>query len=146
MLSGDPRRAADKLFLIETEDRVFHRRAGLVDWPVLGPLIRRRLADGTMLVLQAGVPAVCIVHASCTLELCQTMIVPHVLAKDIAGGVTRDQLPELLAQFDAEAFDANRRMLAGRYGAFLESNGLSPVSWLKRIAESGKASEPVALA
>lgn len=90
---------------------------------------------GTMLALQAGVPAVCIVHDSRTLELCQTMMVPYVLAKDIAAGVTRDQLPDLFAQFDAQAFDANRRTLAARYVAFLESNGLSPVSWLKEIAE-----------
>lgn len=89
---------------------------------------------GTMLALQAGVPAVCIVHDSRTLELCQTMLVPYVLAKDISTGVTRDQLPDLFAQFDAAAFDTNRRMLARRYVDFLETNGLDPVSWLRNIA------------
>lgn len=89
---------------------------------------------GTMLALQAGVPAICIVHDSRTLELCQTMMVPYVLAKDIANGVLRDQLPDLFAQFDAEAFDLNRQILAGRYVNFLEENGLSPVAWLKNIS------------
>lgn len=96
---------------------------------VIGPRIH-----GTMLALQAGVPAVCIVHDSRTLELCQTMMVPYVLAKDISAGVTRDQLPDLFAQFDAAAFDTNRRMLARRYVDFLETNGLDPVSWLRNIA------------
>lgn len=45
MLSADPRRAAEKLFSIQTEQQTFHRRAGLVDWPVLKPLIRRRGAE-----------------------------------------------------------------------------------------------------
>ena len=87
-----------------------------------------------MLALQAGVPAVCIAHDSRTLELCQTMLVPHILAKDIASGVSRDQLLDLFAQFDATAFDANRRMLARRYVDFLTFNGLAPVSWLRNIA------------
>lgn len=96
---------------------------------VIGPRIH-----GTMLALQAGVPAVCIAHDSRTLELCQTMLVPHILAKDIASGVSRDQLLDLFAQFDATAFDANRRMLARRYVDFLTFNGLAPVSWLRNIA------------
>lgn len=88
---------------------------------------------GVMLALQAGIPGVCIVHDSRTLELCQTMMVPHVLARDIPHGVTRDQLPELF-RFDAAAFDANRRSLAKRYVKFLENNKISPVYWLKEIA------------
>ncbi|MFC0813015.1 glycosyltransferase family 2 protein [Paracoccus panacisoli] len=46
-LPSDPRQAADKLFSIETEDRLFHRRAGIVDWPVLAPLIRRRMEEAS---------------------------------------------------------------------------------------------------
>lgn len=44
-LPADPRRAAEKMFSIETEDQLFHRRAPLVDWPVLAPLIARRAAE-----------------------------------------------------------------------------------------------------
>jgi hypothetical protein len=88
---------------------------------------------GVMLALQAGIPGVCIVHDSRTLELCQTMMVPHVLARDVSGGIARDQLVNLL-KFDADAFDANRREIAKNYVDFLEVNGLSPIPWLKKIA------------
>lgn len=90
---------------------------------------------GIMLALQAGVPALCVVHDSRTLELCQTMMIPHVLARDISSGVTRDELLALF-QFDAKAFDANRRNLAKRYVEFLEQNNLEPVSWLRDIGSN----------
>ncbi len=45
VLPDDPRRAAEKLFGIETEERQFHLRAPCLDWPVLGPLIERRQAS-----------------------------------------------------------------------------------------------------
>ena len=89
---------------------------------------------GVMLALQAGIPGVVVAHDSRTLELCQTMMVPYVLAKDIATGVTRDQV-QALCKFDGKAFDENRRMLARRYVDFLECNGLEPVSWLEGLAQ-----------
>jgi hypothetical protein len=88
---------------------------------------------GVMLALQAGIPGVCIVHDSRTLELCQTMMVPYVLARDVSSGIARDQLPGLF-KFDAAAFDANRREIAKNYVDFLIANGLLPVPWLKKIA------------
>lgn len=88
---------------------------------------------GVMLALQAGVPGVVIAHDSRTLELCETMMVPYVLAKDVQNGITREQLPDLF-KFDARAFDENRRSIARRYVEFLEANELAPVSWLKDIA------------
>lgn len=88
---------------------------------------------GVMLALQVGVPGVVIAHDSRTLELCQMMHVPYVLARDVASGITREQLPSLF-KFDADAFDRNRRMLARRYVDFLEANELNPVGWLKDIA------------
>ena len=78
---------------------------------------------GVMLALQAGVPAVCIAHDSRTRELCETMKVPHVLASQVSGGVSRSQLGDLWAM-DSEAFDENRAKLAGRYRDFLKGNGL----------------------
>jgi len=45
LLPPEPRHAAEKLFAIETEDRIFHRRAPIIDWPVLKPLIERREAE-----------------------------------------------------------------------------------------------------
>ncbi len=88
---------------------------------------------GVMLALQAGIPGVVIAHDSRTLELCETMMVPYVLAKDVQNGITREQLPDLF-RFDAKAFDENRRSIARRYVEFLEANELAPVSWLKDIA------------
>jgi hypothetical protein len=89
---------------------------------------------GVMLALQAGIPGVVIAHDSRTLELCETMMVPHVTARQVAGGITLGQLPDLFS-FDARAFDQNRRMLAHRYVTFLEANGLMPVSWLRALAD-----------
>lgn len=88
---------------------------------------------GIMLALQAGVPALCIVHDSRTLELCQTMRVPYVLAKDVINGVQREDLLKLF-KFDPDEFDNNRRMLAARFVAFLKNNQLQPVKWLEELA------------
>lgn len=90
---------------------------------------------GVMLALQAGVPALCIAHDSRTLELCRTMMVPHVLAKDVVRGITRRNLLQLFA-FDPEDFDRNRRELCQRYIGFLTANGLRPIPWLHDIAGS----------
>lgn len=72
-------------------------------------------------------------HDSRTRELCETMLVPHVLAESIPQGITRDELLSWFS-FDAEAFDANRRRLCGAYVEFLEGNGLVPVPWLRALA------------
>lgn len=96
---------------------------------------------GVMLALQAGVPALCIAHDSRTLELCETMRVPHVLARDHPQGLAEDQLWPLF-QFDGAEFDANRRRLCARYTAFLEGNGLPVADWVRRMAESPRKEAP----
>lgn len=88
---------------------------------------------GVMLALQAGIPGLCIAHDSRTLELCRTMMVPHVVARDVRLGISRDQIMELF-QFDGNAFDRNRRMLARRMSDFLAKNGLMRPSILETIA------------
>jgi hypothetical protein len=85
------------------------------------------------LALQAGVPGLCLVHDSRTLELCQTMAIPHVAVAGLAAGTTLEQLRALYL-FDADAFDENRRMLARRYVGFLVTNGLQPAEYLHRLA------------
>ena len=89
---------------------------------------------GTMLALQAGIPALCIAHDSRTLELCETMKMPHVTADSVRDGVTRDELISLF-DFDPDVFDENRRTLCKNYVAFLKRNALKPVRWLQSIAE-----------
>ena len=88
---------------------------------------------GTILGIQAGVPSVCIVHDSRTLELCETLKIPHVLATDVLDGIDCDDLVYLF-DFDAIEFDRNRRALCRRYVEFLWSNGLIPAQHLENIA------------
>jgi polysaccharide pyruvyl transferase WcaK-like protein len=90
---------------------------------------------GTMLAIQAGVPALCIVHDSRTLELCRTMELPHATQEEVlAGGLALDSL-EKYWRFDAASFDRRRHELAGRYREFLEGNGvLRADSGLHRFA------------
>lgn len=88
---------------------------------------------GTILALQAGVPGVCIAHDSRTEELCRTMMVPFIHWSDYSQGISRAQLAQIF-QFDGEAFDKNRKVLATRYVAFLEENGLTPSAELKSLA------------
>ena len=92
---------------------------------------------GTAIALQAGVPALCIVHDSRTLELCRTMKVPYVKADDLTDGIHRDQLLTL-ANFDAAEFDENRQALCRRYTTFLKNNMLRPANWLADIAPLGR--------
>lgn len=88
---------------------------------------------GVVVALQAGVPALCIVHDSRTLELCTTMKVPYVRADAVARGIRRESLLSLCA-FDGPEFDANRRSLCGRYVGFLQRNRLQPARWLTELA------------
>lgn len=86
---------------------------------VIGPRIH-----GVMLGLQAGVPSLCIAHDSRTREMCETMMVPFVMAQDVAGGITRAQLASIV-KFDGAAFDHNRQELGRSTGRFLQANGLT---------------------
>lgn len=90
---------------------------------------------GVALGLQAGVPALCIAHDSRTLELCQTMKIPYVLAKEHSKGLELGDLPRMFQeQFDADLFDMNRRTLAKEYCRFLEENSLALAPSLMKLA------------
>ena len=91
---------------------------------------------GVILALQSGVPGLCIVHDTRMRELCETMLVPFVLAEDVRDGIRREDLAALY-QFDADAFDRRRQELAARYVGFLHGNGLVPAAWLQAIADAG---------
>ena len=88
---------------------------------------------GVILGIQAGVPSLCIVHDSRTLELCKTLKIPYILATDVLEGVNRDDLVSLF-DFNPDEFDRNRRSLCRRYVQFLWSNGLVPAQHLEYIA------------
>lgn len=88
---------------------------------------------GVMLAMQMGVPAMCITHDSRTLELCQTMMVPYVEAKDILRGFTKKMLLDQY-QFDGPRFDRHRQWRANIYHDFLLGNLLKPADYLKNLA------------
>jgi polysaccharide pyruvyl transferase WcaK-like protein len=96
---------------------------------VIGPRIH-----GVMLALQVGTPSVCIVHDSRTQELCELMKVPHILAKDIIGGISREQVEAAVKEFNIDEFFDNRRALAKRYIDFLKWNNLEPSHHLEKQA------------
>lgn len=87
---------------------------------------------GVMLALQAGIPALCIVHDARTRELCQTMLVPYVEVSEVIGGVDFERLAASF-KFDADEFDSNRLTLAARYINFLQSNQLPVAPYMKRL-------------
>jgi hypothetical protein len=88
---------------------------------------------GVMLALQMGIPAVCIVHDSRTLELCETMKVPFLAARDIQQGVSRQKIVAAFEQFDPNEFDKNRVALCEKYVAFLRQNRVQPDQSLLNI-------------
>ena len=92
---------------------------------------------GVLLGMQVGVPGLCIVSDSRTRELCETMNIPHVFARDWRDGFDCEQMSELFReQFDGSRFDSNRRALAANYVAFLVGNRLQPTEELRALAAS----------
>jgi hypothetical protein len=87
---------------------------------------------GVMLALQAGVPAICIVHDSRTRELCQTMLVPYIEASELNNGFSKSEILDRFL-FNADAFTENRKLLAKRYVEFLTSNELKYSKYLRDI-------------
>jgi len=87
---------------------------------------------GVMLGIQAGIPGICIAHDSRTRELCETMLVPFIMAKDIMAGVTLEELRTKFV-FDAEQFDENRRTLGKRLNNFLKLNDIPESPLIKQI-------------
>jgi chemotaxis methyl-accepting protein methylase len=78
---------------------------------------------GIILALQAGIPAMCVVHDSRTVELCKTMMIPYIHASDFKIGLKAKDILDMW-HFDSLAFDKNRLILAKNYLKFLENNNL----------------------
>ena len=91
---------------------------------------------GTQLALQAGTPAICVAVDARQLELCEIMRIPYIDRADLSDDLGLEGIRERLAAADWDAFDANRRRLAGRFKAFLESNGVGASGQLARLAAS----------
>ena len=98
---------------------------------------------GVMAAIQAGVPGVCLCIDSRTLELCQTMKIPHLNAHEHRNGLTLDVLESVLRQWDWRAYDETRQLLAHRLGSLFRDNGLAlvgaPQAFVqKRIAQQAQ--------
>jgi len=89
---------------------------------------------GVMLALQAGIPGICLVHDSRTLELCQKMMVPYLMSEEIPEDLSLDYLwSQFVDRFNPQIFDQNRQDLSIAYIKFLESNRFCPSDDLRRI-------------
>ena len=90
---------------------------------------------GTMIALQAGVPAVCLTHDSRTKEMCETMKIPHIDMHQL--DLENLSLEDILKQFsfDPREFDENRKSLARKYVHFLNENKAPVYDGLVNIAK-----------
>jgi 2-polyprenyl-3-methyl-5-hydroxy-6-metoxy-1,4-benzoquinol methylase len=88
---------------------------------------------GVMVGIQAGVPSVCLCIDSRTLELCQTMNIPHLDANNFRNGLALDELEAVVRAWDWRLYDDTRQVLASRFVKFFEQNGLSVVGAPKAI-------------
>ncbi|NHN37608.1 polysaccharide pyruvyl transferase family protein [Pseudomaricurvus alcaniphilus] len=77
---------------------------------------------GCMMAIQAGKPALCLVHDSRTKEMCQTMKIPFLeIGKDDLSCLDNGDFG-FLAEYDWAGFDANREAIRARYIEFLQTN------------------------
>ena len=88
---------------------------------------------GVMLAMQSGIPGLCIAHDSRTIELCETMAIPHVKATEVSQGLTKEDIKKIF-QFDYKSFDLNRIEKAKIYVDFLTKNKLNPESYLQTLS------------
>lgn len=88
---------------------------------------------GVAIALQAGIPGICIVIDSRTLELCEIMKIPYIDARDYTCGLSLKDLQDLV-QFDGAAYDRNRAALGQKHISFFKENGLVAPPYLERIA------------
>ncbi|MBV5300649.1 MAG: polysaccharide pyruvyl transferase family protein [Methylococcales bacterium] len=93
---------------------------------------------GVMAGIQAGVPSVCLCIDSRTLELCETMMIPHVSAFDYLNGITLEEIDFIFSQWDWNAFDDNRQILARRFAEFFNENQLEVFGACKSLIECKK--------
>lgn len=88
---------------------------------------------GVMAGIQSGVPSICLCTDSRTLELCETMMIPHVDASRYKEGIDIDQINEIIEKWDWLTYDVNRRMLAERFSKFFKDNQLGVFGALSSI-------------
>lgn len=77
---------------------------------------------GVQIGIQAGTPAVCLYIDSRTKELCETMKIPHLSAREFQKNPSIERVIELIKSWDWEDFDRNRLALAKLHYDFFKAN------------------------
>ena len=88
---------------------------------------------GCQLGIQAGVPAVVLHIDSRTKELCETMHIPTISAREFQKSPSLKRLLEVVKSWDWEAYDKNRIALANQTHDFVLQNGLTPSRHFKAL-------------
>jgi hypothetical protein len=88
---------------------------------------------GAALSMQGAVPAAVLAHDSRTEELCQSTMVPFVPMNRLHAQMSLHELVQLLV-FDGDAYDRQRRLMAGRVHAALRGAGIRTAHALDRLA------------
>lgn len=88
---------------------------------------------GAQLGIQAERMACTVTIDTRTEEMCRETGVPFLRAADLTFPITRTSLKEVI-KFNGAAYDAHRKMKAGRYIDFLVGAGLQPAPFLKVLA------------
>ena len=90
---------------------------------------------GTMVSMQSGVPAICIVHDVRTRELAKSMHIPYLETGEFIG--KRYNLCRIFRniEFDGALFDRNRKRVAQEYVKMVKKCGLTPSAHLQYLAD-----------
>jgi hypothetical protein len=88
---------------------------------------------GTMLAMQAGVPAGCITHDSRTQEMCETMGIPYCHFDQVKSAITLRNVRDFFT-FDAKKYRETRRQLLDSYLSIFRNAELSFVRRLETMA------------
>jgi hypothetical protein len=89
---------------------------------------------GTLIGIQAGVPSLCVCVDARTLELCQTMHIPHVDARAYPNGMPQEDIITILREWDWKKYDTTRKELATVLRKLFESNGIAVAEYFRKIA------------
>lgn len=88
---------------------------------------------GCQLGIQAGVPAVVLHIDSRTKELCETMHIPTISAREFQKSPSIEQLIDIVKNWDWDAYDENRMSLAKKTHDFVIDNNLTPSRHFKAL-------------
>ncbi len=128
---------SDDQFLLWFKNNA-HAFSSVPEW--LATMKRYDLVIGTrihgiMAGIQAGVPSLCLCIDSRTLELCQTMNIPHLDANNYKNGIGLYEIDNALRDWNWRNYDDNRRNLADVFSKFFSDNDIPAKGSVKKLTE-----------